>query len=108
MRTNELRGEVRVPITHRGMLGVPNAWHPCLIEDISTQGFLIVSSLKAQVEDTLELKSELYPERVLQCLIEVRHVKDDCLGTMIVEVSDEGMKLCKQFIDERVSLKRFG
>ncbi len=89
------------------MLGVPSAWHPCLIEDFSTKGFLIVCTLKVRVDDILELKCDLYPERLLQCQIEVRHIKDDCIGTKIVEVSDEGMKLCKQFIDEHVSLKRF-
>jgi len=108
LRTQELRAEVRVPITHRGMLGFPSAWHPCLIEDFSTKGFLIVCNIKVQVGDILELKCELYPERFLQCKIEVRHIKDDCIGTKMVEVSDDGLNLCKQFIDEHVSLNRFG
>jgi hypothetical protein len=108
MKTNELRAEVRVPITRRGMLAAPNDWHPCLIQDFSTHGFLIVFSVKVAVGDILELKSELYPQRVLQCKVEVRHVSEDCVGTRIVEVSDAGLTLCRQFIDEQVSLKRFG
>jgi hypothetical protein len=108
MKADELRAEVRVPITHRGMLGAPNAWHPCMIQDFSSKGFLIICTLQLHVGDILELKCELYPKRVLQCKIEVRHIKDDCVGTRIVEVSDAGLKLCQQFIDEHVSLKRFG
>jgi hypothetical protein len=66
-----------------------------------------MSTVKTRLGDTLELKCELYPERFLQCKVEVRHIKDDCLGTKIVEVSDAGLTLCRQFIDEHVSLKRF-
>lgn len=107
MKTPELRAEVRVPITHRGLLGAPTASHPCLIQDFSSKGLLIMSSVKARPGDRLELKCELYPERFLQCKVEVRHIHDDCLGTKIVEVSDAGLALCRQFIDEQVSLKRF-
>ena len=60
------------------------------------------------VGDILELKCEFYPDRFLQCKIEVRHITDMCLGTKIVEISDAGRMLCRQFIDEHVSLKRFG
>jgi len=107
LRTHELRAEVRVPITHRGWLGAPTASHPCLIQEFSSKGLLIMASVKARPGDTLELKCELYPERFLQCKVEVRHIHDDCLGTKIVEVSDAGLALCRQFIDEQVSLKRF-
>lgn len=107
MNSLELRAEVRFPITHRGSLGVPSAWYPCLIQDFSTKGFLIMCTVKVGVGDILELKSELYPERTLQCRVEVRHMNDDCLGTKIVEVSDAGLILCRQFIEEYVSLNRF-
>jgi len=107
MKNYERRAEERVPITHRGMLGLPNAWSPCLIEEFSSKGFLIMSALKSQIGDILELKSELYPERFLQCKVCVRHIDGDCLGADIVEVSDAGMVLCRQFVDEHVSLKRF-
>ena len=64
-------------------------------------------SVKVEVGDILELNCELYPERSLYCKIEVRHINDDCLGTKIVEVSDAGLILCRQFIEEHVSLTRF-
>lgn len=107
MKNADLRAETRVPITRRGTLGVPGAWFPCLIQDFSSAGFLIMCTGKVRVGDILELKCELYPQRVLHCKVEVRHINDDCLGTKIVEVSDAGSMLCRQFIDEHVSLKRF-
>jgi len=107
MTKSELRAVLRVPITQRGNLGVTSAWFPCLIRDFSSKGFLIKSATKFHVGDILELKSELYPERFLHCKIEVRHITDECLGTKIVEVTEEGSELCSQFIDEHISLKRF-
>ena len=107
MSTREQREEVRVPITRRGLLGAPTASHPCLIQDLSSKGLLLMSTVKAQLGDQLALKCELYPERFLECKVEVRHIHDDCLGIMIVEVSDASLALYRQFIDEHVSLKRF-
>jgi hypothetical protein len=108
MKRLELRAEVRIPITHRGTLIAPSTPIPCLIQDVSTKGFLIMCTEEFRVGDILELKCELYSERFLQCKIEIRHIKDDCLGTKIVEVSDAGKMLCRQFVDEHFSLKRFG
>ncbi len=93
---------------HRGTLGDPSAWFPCLIQDFSSKGFQIMCATEFEIGDILELKCELYPERFLQCKVEVRHVADMCLGTKIVEISDAELTLCRQFIDEHVSLKRFG
>jgi hypothetical protein len=107
MKKLELRAEVRVPVTHRGTLIAPGTPFPCLIQDFSTKGFLIMCAIQVQVGDILELKCELYPGRVLQCQIEVRHINDDCLGTRIVEVSEAGLMLCRQFIDDHFSLQRF-
>jgi len=104
----ELRAEMRVPIIHRGTLGAQVPPFPCLIREFSTNGFLIMSAVKVQVGDVLELKCELYPERFLECKVEVRHIDDDCIGTRIVVISDAGLKLCRQFIDEHFSLNRFG
>ena len=107
LKTHELRAEVRVPITQRGMLGGSNDWHHCLIEDFSTKGFLIISTMTLKVGYVLELKCELFPKRILQCKVEVRHVSADCVGTMIVDIIDAGTRSCQEFIDEHSRTKRF-
>lgn len=104
----ELRAEMRVPITHRATLHPSIEPYPCLIQEFSTKGFLIMCAVKVKVGEILELRCELFPERFLQCYVEVRHINDDCVGTKIVHISDDGLKLCRQFIDQHFSLNRFG
>jgi hypothetical protein len=31
-----------------------------------------------------------------------------CIGTKILEINDDGLTLCRQFLDEHYSLSRFG
>jgi ArsR family metal-binding transcriptional regulator len=99
-----LKAQVRIAESAR-LQNVPGPWHPCLIEDFSSNGFRLFSALNAQVADVLELSCELYPERVFNCKIEARHVTDEWIGTKIVEVSNYAMRMCQQFIDEKVYLK---
>jgi len=108
MKKPDLRAELRAPITHRGTLVVPGAWIPCLIQNFSSKGFLIMCNKEPSVGEVLGLKCELYPERFLQCKVEVRHITDMCLGTKIIEINDDGLTLCRQFLDEYYSLSRFG
>ena len=109
MKKSELRTEPRVAHARRGTLDVEGALIPCLIQDFNTKGFLIMCTRPFSVGDILELKTELYPEKVLQCKIEIRHITDNCLGTLIVEISDSALKLCRQFLDEQYSDRlRFG
>lgn len=90
------------------MLGSTDEWHHCMIEDISTSGFLIITTVRLGVGSLLELRCELFPGRVLQCMVEVRHVSDDCVGTMIIVITDEGIDLCRRYIDEHTKAKRPG
>ena len=102
----DLRGEPRVPLTRRAWLSSARGWLPCLIENMSTQGFLIMSNDALAVGAVMELKCELYPERILQCSIEVTHVTDSCMGTKIVQISGYAANLCREFITEHYSLSK--
>lgn len=79
-----------------------------MIEDISSRGFLIITTIKLEVGYILELKCELFPGEVLQCVIEVRHVSDDCVGTRIVAITDDGINLCRRFIDRHAKATSSG
>jgi len=107
MKKPDLRAELRVAITHRGLLSVPGSWIPCLIQDLSSKGFLILCNKQFPIGEILELKCELYPDKVLQCKIEVRHLTDMCLGTKIIEIDAGGLRLCRQYLDEHYSLNKF-
>jgi hypothetical protein len=108
-KKSDLRAEPRIPHSRRATLTAAGATAPCLIQDFSTNGFLIMCTKPFTVGDVLELKAELYPERFLECKIEVRHITDMCLGTKVVEISDTALKLCRQFIEEHYSERlKFG
>lgn len=104
------RAEVRVAMSHIGSLSSPATWVPCLIQDISSNGFQIICDEKratgdapTTVGETFELKWFPYPDKVLQCRIEIRHITDQCIGTRTVEISDENLLLCRRYIHDRVS-----
>jgi len=107
------RTEVRVAMSHSGSLSSPATWVPCLIQDISSNGFQIICDEKraagdapatvATVGETFELKWFPYPDKVLQCRIEIRHITDKCIGTKTVGISDDNLLLCRRYIHDRVS-----
>jgi hypothetical protein len=109
MKKPEQRTEARIAHTRRGTLSVGGVSMPCLIQDVSTKGFLIMCTEQLSVGDVLELKAELYPERFLECKIEIRHSTDMCLGTKVVEITDSALNLCRQFMEEHYSQRlKFG
>ena len=67
---------------------------------MSTQGFLIMSNSALPLGAVMELKCELYAERILRCCLEVTHVTDSCMGTKIVKISGYSLNLCREFIGD--------
>ncbi|HYC45228.1 MAG TPA: PilZ domain-containing protein [Burkholderiales bacterium] len=107
-KTN-LRIEPRVAQGRRGTLSASGTSTPCVIQDISTKGFLIMCTKPFAVGDVLELKSELYPGKFVTCSIEVRHVTDTCMGTRILDINPASLNVCRQFIEEHYSERlKFG
>ena len=111
MAKADVRSEKRIAEGRRGTLTAYAASTPCVIQDMSTKGFLIMSTKPFNVGDVVQLKTELYPGQVLTCDLEVRHVTDEgcCLGTRIVEISPAASNLCRQFIEEHYAERlKFG
>ena len=100
MAKAEGRKEPRLPHSRKGTLTLGAASCACLVQDVSTKGFLIMSTKPFKVGDILDLKCELFPGKMLECKIEVRHITDDCLGTRISDISDAAARLCQQFVEE--------
>jgi hypothetical protein len=100
MKKAELRSEARLRQTRKGTVVVAGATSPCLIQDMSTKGFLLMSTQDFSIGEVLELSTELYPGQVLKCKVEVRRRDEDCYGTMIVEISEASARLCRQFVEE--------
>ena len=109
MDKNELRAELRVAITRRGALIAGDERFPCVVQDMSDSGFLIMCTRPLVVGQALQFKCELFPEKVLECMIAVVHTGEDGVGTKIVEVDEKGAQLIQMFLQEHFtdSVKRW-
>ena len=105
MTTHELRAEARVPVTQRGKLSAGDAWFPCMVLDMSNSGFLMVCNRKLEVGQILDFRCELYPEKFLDCKIEIMHTNDDAAGVMITEIDEKTMSLLQAYLEERFAVK---
>ena len=82
-----------------------DAWFPCTVQDMSDSGFLIMCGKELAVGQVLEFRCQLFPERTLNCKIEVRHVSHKGMGTKVVEIDNRGTSLVKLYLEEQYSLK---
>jgi hypothetical protein len=106
MDTHELRAEARIPVTQRGNLSAGDAaWFPCMVLDMSSSGFLMVSNTHFEVGQILEFRCELYPEKSLNCMIEVMHSNEDSAGTMITEIDEKAKSLLQVYLEEKYAVK---
>jgi len=82
-----------------------DASFPCLVLDMSDGGFLIMPTVTLEAGQVLDFRCELYPGRLLECKIEVRHVSDSGVGTKITEIDEKGTRLCQLYLQEHYSSK---
>ena len=110
MKGRELRAEARIPVKEKGSLsagslGIEDAWFPCVVQDMSDSGFLILCSKVVSVGQVLEFRCELFPEKTLKCKIEIRHVSAAGMGTKVTEIDKRGTSLVQLYLQEQYSLK---
>ena len=100
MRTNEQRAEPRISVSRRGTLKSGEIWFPCLVQDMSKKGFFLVSSREHSVGQSLEFRCAFFPEKHLECKLEVRHVNEMGVGAKITEIDPKGLELCQLVLQE--------
>ena len=105
MKGRELRAEARISVKERGSLSSGDAWFPCVVQDMSDSGFLILCSKDLSVGQVLDFRCELFPEKTLNCKIEIRHLSQSGMGTKIIEIDKRGSSLCELYLQEQYSLK---
>jgi hypothetical protein len=112
--SSEQRTFPRLPITRRGVLTAEDDasvltttdnQFPCLIEDMSHGGFLLVCTEKFTVGQILHFSCELLPEQTLDCKIKVMHVGDSTIGTKIVDIDDKSIEICQSFLRNQHSMQ---
>ena len=115
MKGRELRAEARIPVREKGSLSAGSlstgtldtgdAWFPCVVKDMSDNGFLILCSKELSVGQVLDFRCELFPEKTLNCKIEIRHISSSGMGTKITEIEKRGSGLIELYLQEQYSLK---
>lgn len=103
MKTRELRAEARMEVRQRGTLSAGEEWFPCLIQDMSSIGFLLMCSRELKVGQVLEFKCQLFPDKLLTCKLEVIHATEGSVGTKIIDIEPRGANLCQLFLQEQYS-----
>jgi hypothetical protein len=105
MKTRDLRAEARISVSQRAALSSGDSWFPCIIQDMSDNGFLIMCNQALAVGQVLDFRCELFPGKQLYCKIEIRHISDAGVGTKITEIDKKGISLCQLFLQEQYSNK---
>ena len=104
MTTRELRAEARISVIQRGNLSAGDDWFPCMVLDMSSRGFLMVSNQQLVVGQILDFRCEPYPQKVLDCKIEVMHSNSDGAGVMITEIAEKAMSLLHLYLEEKYAV----
>jgi len=105
MKGRDLRAEARISVRERGSLNSGEAWFPCMVQDMSDSGFQILCSKELSVGQVLDFRCELFPEKTLNCKIEIRHISRSGMGTKITEIDKRGTSLLQLYLQEQYSLK---
>jgi hypothetical protein len=72
---------------------------------MSDSGFLILCSKELSVGQVLEFRCVLFPEKTLNCKIEIRHISPAGMGTKIKDIDRRGTSLVELYLQEQYSLK---
>ena len=101
MKNADLRTEPRVAVICQGTMSVGDKSAPCVIQNMCSRGFLIRANKELPVGALVRLTCELYPQRRVECMVQVRHVNRECLGAKVIEITEDGRLLCQRFIEEQ-------
>jgi hypothetical protein len=98
----ELRSEPRDPIRRKAQLNLDGAWVPCLIQDMSTSGFGIMSTRPFTIGQVCALRCEPFPGQEFHCDVEVRHYDEAeaHMGVRIRAMNEAGRRLCMQLMQD--------
>ena len=106
MAQPELRSEPRVAVSYGGTLTRDGVSTPCVVQNMCSRGFLIRHSALLPVGQALRLKCDLYPERSVECTVQVRHINAELLGARVIEMSDGDRLVCRRFLEEQLARER--
>lgn len=97
--------EPRIPESFRCLLEYDDFSSACLVENLSSGGFLLECLDEFMVGQRMQLACKLRTDQMMRCRVEVRHVAGARVGTAIVEIDDLSARLCRERIEEYYALQ---
>jgi len=98
----------RFPYSRRGELSYEGTYFPCLIQDISAKGLLIVCARDIVVGQELMVSFELIPGHVYRSTIRVQHIGDGCFGAKIIAAGEHDEQVFGQYVEKRFKESKNG
>ena len=100
MSQSELRSESRVSVSRKGTLSSESERFPCILQDMSDSGCMLMCTRKLEIGQILDFECEVYPGKLINCKLEVMHARDGDVGTRIMEMDEHSIKLVQLFLQE--------
>lgn len=101
-RPSERRAEQRVDVDLSGTLSFGEASSVCSVRNMCSKGFLIVAKTEGLPRgQAVQLAVHLYPDRLVSCTGQIKHVDAQRLGAMVLDMAEGDQAACRRFISEQ-------
>ena len=97
---DNLRLTQRLLVTPKGEISDGTTIVKALIQDISDEGLLLVSSKIYTPGQTLGLKFQVSTGTIIDCKVEVRHSSDMGTGVKIISMSEQHRRAYVRYLQE--------
>ncbi len=100
----ELRGTLRLAVANKASLIISDEAIQCMVRDMSDSGLLIICSKSLEVGQKLRFSCELFPKKVLDCMIEIVHVSEIGVGAKFIDLDARRNNMIAVYLQEVFSL----
>ena len=73
--------------------------------NIGSKGFLIEAKTGLPRGQVVQLAVRLYPDKLVKCTVQIKHVNAQRLGAMVLDMADGDRAVCQQFMAEQRALR---
>lgn len=71
-----------------------------MLQDMSDNGCMLMCTRNLEIGQQFDFECEVYPSKVIRCKLEVMHASRGDVGTRIMEIDEESIKLVQLFLQE--------
>ena len=104
MTRKELRGTLRLAVANKAQLVISDEEINCMVRDMSDSGLLIICHRPLEVGQKLRFSCELFPKKVLDCMIEVVHISDIGVGAKYIDLDARRNNMIAVYLQEVFAL----